>query len=228
MLRVQMIGLAIVAVLVMSAVAASSVSAAEGHLWLLGGKLIASPVKTHSLGLILLTDENPLGMASLKTAIHCKTFGTRTVGAHRLGLVEKLTAELLGTNDKITCTFDKAGACESSPAPLFLAVNLPWHTELYLLGTEVRYMIASEGAGEPGWRVICKAPLLGTITDECKVPLASTGLSNVAGGVEAIFDAKTEQPNCKIGTEAVRNSAGLVRGPILMESPSAGEKLTFD
>ena len=49
MLRIQMIGLALVAALAMSAVAASSASAA--HLWLIGGKLVASPVKIHSQGL---------------------------------------------------------------------------------------------------------------------------------------------------------------------------------
>jgi hypothetical protein len=226
MLRIRIIGLVLVAALAMSVVATSSASAA--HLWLINGKLIASAVKIHSLGLVLLTDENPLGNASLKTAIHCKTFGTRTVGPQGLGLVEKITAELLGTNDKITCTFDKAGACESSPAPLFLAVSLPWHTELYLVGTEVRYMIASEVAGKnAGWKVICKAPLLGMITDECTAPLSSTTLINVGGGVEAIFDAKTETADCKIGGEEIRNSAGLVRGRVLFESPSAGEPLTF-
>jgi len=226
MLRIQMIGLALVAALAMSVVAASSASAA--HLWLIGGKLVASPVKIHSKGLLLLTDHNPMGSASLETVIHCKGFDDGFVGPHALDLVLAITAELLGTNPRITCTFDKAGGCEASTAPLALAINLPWHTEIYLEGSTVRDMIVADGAGEPGYKVVCKAPLFGMITDECKAPLGNTGLANVAGGVEGIFDATSNNTNCKIGAEAVRNGQGLVRGSTLFENPSATEKLTFD
>jgi hypothetical protein len=213
-----MIGLALVVALVMSAVAAASASAA--HEWLINGTPITVAKKIHSLGLLLLEDRKATGGA---ISIHCKTFGTRTVEPGALGLVEKITAELLGTNDKISCSYDKRGVCESSPAPLFLAVNLPWHAELILLGTEVRYRMTSDGVGNPGWKMTCKA-FSGTITDECTVSLFSTGLTNVVTGVEASFDARTQQPNCTLGG----NGAGIVSGPILMESPSAGEKLTFD
>ena len=225
MLRIQMIGLALVVALAMSAVAAGSASAA--HQWLIGGSPIAAATKVHSKGLLLLTDHNPLGNASLETILHCKGFDAGTVGPGVLDLVESITAELLGTNPRVTCVFDKAGGCESSPAPLALAVHLPWHTALYLEGTEVRDMILPDGAGNPGYKVVCKAPLLGMITDECTAPLGSTGLANVAGGVEGIFEAKAQNTNCKIGGEAVRNEAGLVRGSTLFESPGAG-KLTFD
>jgi hypothetical protein len=228
MLRIQMIGLALVAALAMSAVAVAGASAAD-HLWLINGKLISSPVKIHSKGLLLLTDHNPLNNASLETVIHCKGFDDGFVGPHALDLVLAITAELLGTNPRITCTFDKAGGCEASPAPLALAINLPWHTEIYLDSAgRVRDMIVSDGAGEPGYKVVCKAPLLGMITDECKLPLGSTGLANVAGGVESIFDANSNNTNCKVGTEASRNGQGLVRGFTLFENPSSTEKLTFD
>jgi hypothetical protein len=229
MLRIQMIGLALVAALAMTAVAASSASAA--HLWLVGGKLVASPVKVHSQGLLLLTDHNPLGNTSLETVLHCKGFDDGTVGPHALDLVLAVTKELLGTEPRITCTFDKAGGCESSPAPLALAVNLPWHTELYLVGTEVRDMVVSDVAGKKaGWKVVCKAPLLGTITDECTATLGSVKVENVAAGVLGTFEEKSENADCKVGTEAERKGAGLVRGTTLFESPSgaAGDKLTFD
>jgi hypothetical protein len=224
MLRIQMIGLAIMAALAMSAVAASSASAA--HLWLIGGKLVASEVKIHSLGLLLLTDHTaPLGAVQ----IHCHGFDAGTVGPHALDLVTSVTTTLLGTNDKITCTYDKQGGCESSPAPLALAVNLPWHTELYLVGTEVRDMIVSSGAGSPGWKVTCKT-FLGTVTDECTVPLGSTGLVNeptATMGVLAIFDANSQNADCKLGAGELRKEVGLVRGSVLLESPSAGP-LLFD
>jgi hypothetical protein len=225
MLRIQMIGLAIVASLAMSAIAAGSAMAA--HEWLINGSPITVAKKIHSKGLLLLTDHNPLGNASLETAVHCKGFDAGTVGPGGADLIESITAELLGTNDKITCAFDKTGGCEASPAPLALALHLPWRTELYLVGTEVRDMIVADGAGEPGYKVICKAPLLGTITDECTAPLGSTGLANVAAGVEGIFEANSQNSNCKIGSEGIRNGAGLVRGSTLSENPSSTEKLTF-
>jgi hypothetical protein len=211
----------------MSAVAAGSASAA--HEWLINGAPIASPVKVHSLGLLLLTDHNPLGIAGNETQILCHGFDAGTVGPGALDLVQSITTTLLGTNDKITCAFEKAGGCESSPAPLALAVNLPWRTEIYLAPNgEVRDMIVSSGAGEPGWKVTCKAPIIGTITDECKAPLGSTSLKNDTGlGVLGIFDAESQNANCKIGGEAVRNGAGLVRGAVTQFSPSATEPLTF-
>ena len=227
MLRIQMIGLALVAALAMSAVAAGSASAA--HEFLINGKPIAKATKIHSLGLLLLTDHNPLNNASLETIIHCHGFDAGTVGPGGLDLIESITAELLGTNDKIHCKFDKAGGCEASSLLLALAINLPWHTAIYLdSGGRVRDMIVADGAGEPGYKVFCNAPLLGPIVDECKAPLGNTGLKNVAGGVEGIFDAFSNNTNCKVGTEAVRNGQGLVRGFSLLENPSSTEKLTFD
>jgi hypothetical protein len=225
MLRIQMIGLALGAALAMSVVAASSASAA--HLWLIGGKLVASEVKIHATDLFLLTDDTPpVGGA---TQIHCKRFDDGTVGPHALDLVLAITAELLGTNDKVHCTFDKTGGCESGSLLLALAIGLPWHTELYLEGTEVRDHIASSTpGGKIGWKVTCKAPLLGIITDECLNGLASVLVANVAGGVEGTYDAKSNSAECSFNGGAFRANAGLVRGTRLFENISATEKLTFD
>jgi len=225
MLRIQMIGLALMATLVMSAVAAAGASAAE-HLWLVNGKLVASPVKVHSLGLLLLTDKTAPGG---ETIIHCHGFNDGTIGPHALDLILAITAELLGTNPRITCNYVKQGACESSPRPLALAVGLPWHTELYLEGTEVRDHITSDTPGGTiGWKVVCKAILLGTVTDECTNKLTSVKVTNVAGGVEGEFDAKSSLGDCKVGTEAVRTGAGKVVGTTLVENISSTEKLTFN
>jgi hypothetical protein len=224
MLRIQTIVLALMAVFAMSVVAASSASAAE-HLWLINGKLVASPVKIHAQGLLLLTDHTPLGGTN-STIIHCHGFGSGTVGPHGLGLAETVTAELLGTNNKITCSFDKQGPCESGTPPVAEVVSLPVRTELYLEGTEVRGMGISLGTGAA--KFTCKAPLIGMITDECTVSLGSAALANVAGGVEAKTDAKSGTADCKIGAEAARKGAGLVRGSGLLESPSSTEKLTFN
>jgi hypothetical protein len=194
------------------------------HEWLIGGKLIASPVKVHSHGLLLLTDDTAPGGA---TAVHCFGFNSGTVGPHALDLIETITAEKLGTNKKITCKFDKTGTCEAGTAPTAEAIHLPWHTELTLFGSAVRDMVMSDGAGNPGWAVTCKT-ILGNVTDTCENALTSTALEIVSSGVLALFDATSNAANCKVGGEAVRNGAGLVSGDVTILSPGGGaeEKLT--
>jgi hypothetical protein len=227
MLRMQIIGLALVAALVMSAVAVGSASATVlPHEWLINGTLIGSPVKIHSQGLLVLTDDTAPGGA---TSVHCHGFNAGTVGPHALDLISSITKELLGTLDKIPCNYIKQGACESSPVPLALAVNLPWHTELTLFGSEVRDMIMKDvEGGNPGWSVTCKT-LLGTVTDTCTSALNSTRVENVSNGVLALFDATSNAnpAECKVGAEGARK-AGLVSGAVLIESPSSTQKLTFE
>jgi hypothetical protein len=228
MLRIQIIGLALVSALVMSAVMAGSASAETAlHQWLIGGKLIPSPVKVHSLGLLLLTDKTaPFG----ETVIHCHGYDAGTVGPHGLDLIQSITLTLLGTNDLIHCNVVKGGGCKEKTIALALALNLPWHTQLYLdANGHLRDMIVSDGNGEPGWDVTCENILGGKTTDACNAPLGSTGnLLNVTRGVETEFDTESQKANCKVGTEALRTGAGEVRGNILQESPSgeAKDKLT--
>ena len=227
MLRIQMIGLALVSAVVMSAVAVGSASAA--HSWAINGTPLASAIKVHSRLLLLLTDDTAPGGT---TAVHCFGFNSGAVGPHVLDLIQTITAELLGTNDKITCKFDpsKTGACEAGTAPTFLAGNLPWHTELTLFGSEVRDMIMSDGVGNPSWATTCKT-ILGNVTDTCSFALGSVKVENVASGVLALFDSQSFvsfATECKVGAEAARKQAGLVSGDITIESPSSTEKLTFE
>ena len=215
MLRIQMIGLAIVAALFMSAVAAGSAFAA--HEWLLGGASIGSATKVHSLGLLLVIDHTaPLG----ETVIHCHRYDAGTVGPGAADLVESITKELLGTNDVIECTLVKAGGCKAGTIAKALAIHLPWKTELYLEGAELRDMTTADGNGEPGWAVTCTNILGGSTTDTCTTALGSVGVQDVAAGVETTFDAKTPFANCKVGSETIRNGAGLVRGSVLQENPA--------
>jgi hypothetical protein len=221
MLRIQIIGLALVAALVMSAVAAGSASAA--HLWLINGKLVASPVKVHSHGLLLLTDDTAPGGA---TQVHCFGYNSETVGPHASDLVETVTSTLLGANKKIPCAFDKQGLCDAT-APTAEAINLPWRTELTLFtGGELRDLILPHGAaGNPGWAVTCHT-LLGNMTDKCTSTLGSVKVENVASGVLALFDnvSNAAAADCQLGTGAVRTKVGLVNGDITILSP--GAKLT--
>lgn len=74
----------------------------------------------------------------------------------------------------------------------FQAANLPWTTELYKEGTEIRQRDAGTGGKAPGvtFRV-------GGSTDEC-VGATSTHMTNnlTAGLVEAAFDAKSGKNKC--------------------------------
>jgi hypothetical protein len=206
------------AVFAMSAVTAASASAA--HTWLIGGKLVAAPTTIMSKSTLVLADDKATGGA---VVVSCTGFGTGTVGPDALDLISKITAEVLGTKDKINCTFVKVGLCKSGTTPTVLALDLPWHTEIYTEGTETRDMTTSDGAGEPGWDVTCTNILGGTTEDDCKTPLGSTALANAVGGVLATFDNIAPQVNCSVGGAG----AGLVSGDTLLESPGA-EALTFD
>jgi hypothetical protein len=195
---------------------AASVASASAHEWLLNGAAITTATKIHSKGLLLLED------TATATRVHCKGFDSGTVGPGAADLVETITAELLGTNDLVPCTFDKTGVCESGTAPKALAVNLPWRTEIYSEGAETRDMITPDGAGSPGWRITCKVAFLGLQTDECTVALGSTGMANVVGGVNTIFDEVTPRASCSKGNA----TSGIVTGTVLQENPS-GKTLTF-
>jgi len=219
MLRIKTLGLALVAAVVMSAVAVASASAA--HEWQINGKAIATPVKVHSLGLLLLSDR----VLGATTRLHCHGFDAGTVGPGGHDLIEKITTTLLGTNERFHCTVVSAGNCNANKLILALPLHLPWLTLIKLVGTEVRDLVEKDGSGgNPGWKVVCFDSVFGTeTTDECTKATNTTGLANVAAGVEAKFDAITEPTTCTKG-EA---NQGKVEGTDLIENPGAGETLTF-
>jgi hypothetical protein len=222
MLRIQMVGLAVLGALVMGAAAAGSALAA--HEWLINGAAIVAATKVHSIGLTLFSDTKATG-GEIK--VHCRRFYSGTVNPGGLGLVESITAELLKGSDKVPCTFDKVGACKSNVTPTVLALHLPWKTEFVLSGTEVRYLILADGNGEPGWGTTCTNVLGSTTEDDCLAepgrPI-SASLSNVTGGVLRTLDAQTQALKCSLGGA----EAGIAAGTVLIESPSGAEKLTFD
>jgi hypothetical protein len=214
----QIIGLALVSALIISAVAVASASAA--HEWLINGAAITSAKLVHSKALVLLEDSKAIGGA---VQVHCKGFNEGTVGPGALDLVKSVTAELLGTNDKIPCEFDpgKKGLCGATPTPTALAIHLPWHTLIVLIGPVVRDLILADGNGAPGWSVTCSAA-----TDTCEEEagaMGTTALTNVSGGVLATFDSETLPAKCSLGGA----KSGQVRGTNLTENPSATEILTF-
>lgn len=229
MLRIQMMGLAIVAALTMGAVAAVTASAEEFlHQWLISGHLLAAPVRVHLSELLLLEDSKATGGAA---EIHCHRYGTGTVGPHGLDLTESITLELLGTKKLVSCSFDKVGACKSGTEPVVEAIHLPWRTQLVLNSSgRVRDLPLAHGNGRPGWAVTCTNILGGKTTDTCEEEEGRPGsvsmrnIPTAAMGVEETFDSETRLLGCSIGGK----EAGRVSGTGLIESPSATEPLLFD
>jgi hypothetical protein len=210
MLRIQMIGLALVSVIAMSALAAGSASAAEElHQWLLihdlagGGQvhlLLSKPEKVLSEGTVELEDTK----AGTGTKVKCSGFNTGTIGPHGLDLVETITLELSGTKKAVSCTFVKNGGLCTSAEPTAEAVNLPWHTQLILRGGQVRDLILGHGAGKPGWAVTCTNIIGGKTTDTCEEEAGnpnSTLIENIPGvGVRGKFNEAEGPPaKCSVG-----------------------------
>jgi hypothetical protein len=198
MSRIRIIGLALVAVFAMTAVAAASASA---HEWQIGGKAIVTATVTKSKGTLTLTDKKG-GIFKEEVKLTCKGTDEGTVGPGAADTVTAVTAT--------ECKTEK-GTC---PSPTAKATHLPWKTELVSgTGSEVRDTITSGGSGEPGYNVVCA----GLVEDEC-VGNTSTKAENTTGGVNEIFDANSANAKCSRGGA----NAGEVRGTDLIESPTGG------
>jgi hypothetical protein len=223
MLRIQMIGLALAAAIVMSALAAGSASA-ENWQWLLfhsetGVHLLLSKEElVETEGLVLLEDSKATGGA---VSVHCHGFGLGTIGPHALDLTLSITAEPLGTKKSVPCTFDKVGLCKSGTTPTVEAVHLPWHTKLLELEGKPHDEILGNGAGKPGWKFTCTNVLGGTTEDECieeeGIPNSLLVENDGQLGVLARFGSEFRLGKCSLGGA----EAGIVAGTVLTKSPSA-------
>jgi hypothetical protein len=182
MRKLQILGIALVAVLACSAVA--SASAAE---WLVGGKSLTSSVKTVGSGSIVLED------MKVGAAVKCNTTESGTVGA---GAADSVTAVSFSG-----CTTVKG--CSSVDA--VAAVDLPWATELTSTSKD---LIEQKGAGEPGYLVEC--PVAGILLDDtCKRADSFVEVTNASGKVDAFFNTG-EKAKCSLGgEEGLVNSEGV-------------------
>ncbi|MGD0452469.1 MAG: hypothetical protein ABSB69_02625 [Solirubrobacteraceae bacterium] len=178
----------------LSATVASSAFALE---WKLNKEAIKVATKTKSEGKLTLQDKGA------KVKIECEGTDEGTVGP---GVKDELTAA------KASKCKTLEGTCEEPTAE---PLGLPWKTSL-VAGPR------DEIEGKPGWKVVCKIAGIFKITDEC-TGATSTGISNVAGGVDATFEEKSKNANCTVGGEG----QGVVRGTDLIKSPESG-KLTVE
>jgi methionine-rich copper-binding protein CopC len=191
MRKIQIMGLAIVAVFAFSAFAVSS---AFAHEWLVNKVAVATEATVKQSGTLVLND-----MGS-KVSLECTGTGEGKVLAA----------------GKDTVTAAKATGCivleGSCPTPSANPVHLPWNTELTTVGTELRDNITNSGAGEPGWTVTC----LGIIKDECTGPSSTkitNNLTETPVDVTSTFDEGSAPAHCSL--DAAGTKEGLVTGGLL-------------
>lgn len=140
--------------------------------------------------------------------------------------ITKIT-NLAGTSNTVECTFVNKGLCEASSVPTAEAINLPWLTELNLVGTVVLDLLFSENTEAIGWKVLCLALGL-NMEDKCTVPgteakPGETEINNTTeGDVLASFSEaiQKEKAACSLSKEM----SGVVTGSILIFTES-GETL---
>jgi hypothetical protein len=184
MRKIHIVGLALAAVFAFSAFSAAAAFAASE--WLVDGAAVPSTAKVH------VEQSGTLELWDMKAKVKLLCTGTG------LGLVwEKLdTVEEAKAN---TCTVEE-GSCGS---PNAVAKNLPWNTEIVLVGSAFRDTLRSSGAGSPGWDVTC----FGFVEDTCLSETGSTLLTVEGENVLANFDEESGEANCTVG-----GAGGLVKG----------------
>ena len=232
-MRLRTIGLALVAVFAMSAVAASAASAVPPS-W---GACAAGTPETKPP--CLNSSEK---LVELTSALAVKSKGTLSLTDTKVPLVGSVTVKCTGTDagtigpekaDSITEIYETSGSkkikCTSSQCtgtPEAEAVHLPWTTELVEVTNkkgekEIRDLIKNSGAGVPGWAVKCT--ILGvTKTDECTAASSTKTTNTASGNVAAEFEKESPKANCSLGG----TGSGEVNGTDTIEHPTSGTGAT--
>jgi hypothetical protein len=206
MVRIRIIGMALVTVFAIFAVVAASASALE---WLLNGAPIATATAVSSSGSLLLEDLAATGGA---VAIECTGTDEGTVGPGAKDEVKKITAT--------SCKFQtgKNGICEASEPVKANAINIAkgWQTLLVTNSKgQIRDLLSSAEVKGPGWNVECKVDKILEVSDECTSASPSPLATNVTGGVDVTFEA-SETASCSKGN----STSGMVIGTDLNANPA--------
>jgi hypothetical protein len=136
-----------------------------------------------------------LQLQSNGVEVECTGTDTGTVNQNGLDLTSTVTVS--------SCTLLNGNGLCTSPVTA-AAVDLPWHTQLVEVGTELRDLLSSDGAGNPGWKVKCNNGL----TNTCTAADGTTAVKNNVPNdtVETTFDASTEEAKCTLGKGTVRGT----------------------
>lgn len=222
---------ALFAVLALAAAAGASMASAEvTSTWLVGGALPTKAESVMSENTAVMVFEDMGVPASVECAIGAVT-DEGTVGGPAGKETEDEVTKVSFTQAscKKTATAknlkeeSKANGCEKLES--IKPINLPWLTEMMLVGSVfLDLIIAGGGLAPPGYEIICKT-LLGSITDKCTTEVGSVNVTNTTGGVLAEFPAapaEAEFANCTVGGLL----QGLVSGTQLIAPLAGGAAIT--
>jgi hypothetical protein len=215
MRKIHVLSVALVATLAFGAMNAAFASAATLQ-WLAGGVKITEPLASETVGELEFVDTSTI--IGTEVGLLCSGIFDGTVGPG----TEDMLAELLNLSKEkielgvrlITCTVTK-GTCGTATVAF---ENLPWLTELELMGTEAEPLfldkILTGGKGEPGFLLHCTSPLS---FEEACLGAASSDLENdplesdVLGG----FIGKELVGKCNSKTTATGFISTENDGPLL-------------
>jgi hypothetical protein len=181
---------ALVAVLALGAVAASSALASPEFYVKKAGvfKKVTESVNVTLENQFELIDTKNEGFGE-----SCTGEASGAVKAAGLGNLEtfRVFERCKGLGNPLLCETAETGT----------ALNMPWGLELYKEGTEVRNRIV-EGVsknGTPAWHFSCKGRF-GEGNDTCNVNTSAHITNNATKGwVEVVFDAKSKKTKCSGG-----------------------------
>jgi hypothetical protein len=165
--------------------------------WQVGGKSAQQAVAVTSAGTLKLADSKG-GLLNEKMAVECSVSGKGVVGRDAAGEITQRTFS--------SCK-PSVGGCTS---PTVSAAALPWHSALGSVGGVARNAIG----GTIEYTISC--PTL-KIEDKCSGP-TSVATEDVSGGVDELYDSKSEKLTCSRGG----TGTGSIEGSELIESPAGG------
>ena len=233
MRSIKIAGLCLVAMFAVS-MAISAAASAAAPVWL-QCREGASGTKYEDNNCTVLDSTGKWGWQELATTEKVLTFGTLTLKDNKTlaGVSEVICGGTdtgtvgPGKYDRIESVSVKTSQCKAvkvcENVEEVEARDLPWQTELFETEKTVRDKITEvSGSGEPGWKVKCKAPILGSTTDECLTESGKEASTLVEGlnknlVIDFRFESKSGKAKCTqggkesgevIGTDEGKTEAG--------------------
>jgi len=223
MKRIQVLGLALVAVVAVSAFVASAASAVTFLLaeWLINGAALTGALAVEQTGELNLINTNAAGLG-VRVEILCSGILDGTITTNGGGEItellnlakEAINLTPLTELGLITCTNTK-----NCTEPLVWAEELPWKTELQLMEDTESFFVDLIANG----RYYAECLILGVSAAElCEAATTAVKITNIAEGLDAEFsDAFQELAELPLGICGGRAGTAIVEGLGLIV-PDAG------
>jgi hypothetical protein len=222
MKRIQVLGLALVAVVAVSAFVASAASAVTFLLaeWLITGVPLTGTLAVEQTGELNLINTNGGGLG-VRVELLCSGTLDGTIGPNGADeITELLNLEKVAIN--LTPLVGTALACTNTKnctEPLVWAEELPWKTELVLMEDTESFFVDLLING----KYYAECLILGVSVNElCEAATTAIKITNIAEGLDAEFsDAFQELAELKLGVCGGRAETAIVEGLGLIV-PDAG------